>query len=84
MCWVSLRKGGSYTGGDFWVWDDPGKLSVSQKDYVRGGKEENQEVIIENIDVYIKLKADIIKEVMNRIGNFYLEKCFNANNSENC
>lgn len=51
---------------------------------MRGGKEENQEVIIENIDVYIKLKADIIKEVMNRIGNFYLEKCFNANNSENC
>lgn len=49
-----------------------------------GGKEENREVIIENIDVYIKLKADIIKEVMNRIGNFYLEKYFNANNSENC
>lgn len=47
-----------------------------------GGKEENWEVIIENIDIYIKLKADIIKEVMNRTGNFYLEKCFSANNSE--
>lgn len=47
-------------------------------------KEENQEVIIESVDVYIKLKADIIKEVMNRIGNFCLEKHFNANNSENC
>lgn len=47
-----------------------------------GGKEENWKVIIENVDIYIKLKADIIKEVMNRKGNFYLEKCFSANTSE--